>query len=570
MGLAGNGKGVATVSANDGDICAIFTTAVEIEVDDLPVFLMREETTILVWAQLHGDDNDGHDFTVELDNQGADASITSSLDDGEEVGDYLEGLSTNEINDLGSSDTENFDDELFDLLDEFAYFDINGVDDTMFSTIYDSQFCDATDDPVTEDDDIVLVDVTCEEDGAGVFDVSFVDQSEDDDSLSIEIECRGDSDDDVTTIDANPASIEIVPARGNVAHSFIRVLLEDADGNPAFPGPDVLFTVDRCTIEEQLVDEEGDDDADPDDPDAEFEGAEALFRTNYSVNDPLVRNRVETSVFALDTNIDSTRSEDNSATFTVVSDSDSERTVAGAIVHCEPKHTGSSPATPGVITVTAIVEQDGSADDIFTVKITLVGPPASITINASPTELRCGEKAQVVVVIKDAIGQNVSDHTQFEAVTNAGGVLGGTGAVIGLAGPVVPISSTVGETFAGTSTFFLITSEQHSGPYEVVVTTGGAAVTSDERLLGLFSSPPISVQTTVRCTLPVVAAAAPAPVATIKAPSTGDLGTTSIRPPSTGDAGLADASGASWMLIAIGGVVAFTLVGVATAKVTRR
>jgi hypothetical protein len=222
------------------------------------------------------------------------------------------------------------------------------------------------------------------------------------------------------------------------------------------------------------------------------------------------------------------------------------------------------------VTVTAIVEQDG-ADDIFTAKITLVGPPATITVNASPAELRCGEKAQIDVVVKDSIGQNVSDHTQIEAVTNAGGVLGGTGAVIGFAGPVVPISSTVAETFGGTTTFFLLTSEQHSGPYEVVVTTGGANVTAATNLGGLFSSPPISVQTTVRCSIPVVAAAAPvAPVPTVTAPRTGDLGTGTIRPPSTGGAGLADSSSSSWALVAIAGVVVFSLAGLATVKVSRR
>ena len=111
--------------------------------------------------------------------------------------------------------------------------------------------------------------------------------------------------------------------------------------------------------------------------------------------------------------------------------------------------------------------------------MTVIGPPHTLTVAAAPSTLRCGEKATVTATVKDSIGQNVSEHTRVEAVTNAGGVLGGTGAVAGLAGPVVPISSTVAETFNGVATFYLLTSEQHSGPYEVVVTTGGAgAVTT--------------------------------------------------------------------------------------------
>jgi hypothetical protein len=88
MGLAGKATPARADASDPSDICAIGTTAIEIDRDG-PVFVMREETTILVWAQLNDDDNDGHDFTVELDSGSADASITSTLDEGEEVGDYL-------------------------------------------------------------------------------------------------------------------------------------------------------------------------------------------------------------------------------------------------------------------------------------------------------------------------------------------------------------------------------------------------------------------------------------------------------------------------------------------------
>jgi len=408
-------------------------------------------------------------------------------------------------------------------------------------------------------DEFIEVDVTCEE--AGTFDLSF-EPFDDFLGMSVQVDCGGEPDKE--TITAFPPSIEIIPAPGNVSHSLIILELIDEDGDPAMPGSEIFFTADKCAVESSTVATEGSS------TDGGIEGAEQIFKTNLNGNNAASAAAVETSVFAT-TAPDNTRAEDNTISIGVTSSGGTERTVAATILHCDLAHNPTAP-TPGVVTVTAVIQKEGS-DDVVSVKVTLVGPPASVTVAASPTDLRCGEKSQLVVVIKDAIGQNVSDHTQYEAVTNAGGILGGTGAVIGLAGPVVPVSSTVGETFAGQSTLFLITSEQHTGPYEVVITTGGANLTSTGLLSGLFSTAPISVQTTVRCSLPVIAVA-PAPSAaaapTITAPRTGDLGTTTIRPPATGDAGLADASGASWMLFAIAGAVAFTLVGFATVKVSRR
>ena len=133
---------------------------------------------------------------------------------------------------------------------------------------------------------------------------------------------------------------------------------------------------------------------------------------------------------------------------------------------------------------------------------------------------------------------------------------------------------------------FLITSEAHSGAYEVILTTGGTApgffrslggsdgfldgvfdtfdyTTAFSLLGGLFSTAPISAQVTVECTLQ-----APAPAPTIVAP---DTGTGTITPPSTGDAGLlAGSNGSSWSLFAIGGMVAFALAGLATLGFARR
>jgi len=262
-------------------------------------------------------------------------------------------------------------------------------------------------------------------------------------------------------------------------------------------------------------------------------------------------------------------------------------------------------------------------DLILTATVTVIGPPASITVAASPTSLRCGEKSTITATIKDAIGANVSDHTRVELITNLGGVLAGTGAVTsGLGAGVVPISSTVAETFAGVATAFLLTSEVTTGPYEVVVTAGGSfpvfsglqipsqtgftqnstanaipgvfvfpgvggtgtiptglvgptyvggggdvspiSGTQEPSTVGVFSTAPVSAQTTVTCSQPVPVAPAPAPQ--ITAPRTG----TGITPPNTGDGGLADSNGSSWSLFALAGIVALAIAGVATVRVSRR
>ena len=256
--------------------------------------------------------------------------------------------------------------------------------------------------------------------------------------------------------------------------------------------------------------------------------------------------------------------------------------MAAAILHCDP-HAGITNATPGVATVQVCIDVVGAADICKTVDVTVIGPPASVTVAASPTTLRCGEKSTITVTVKDSIGQNVSDHTRVEMVTNLGGTLAGTGAVAGFAGPVVPISSTVAGTFGGVATAFLLTSESHSGPYEVVATTGGTSPADGQVLngsgyyyggeqyygnymgvqttqLGIFSTPPVSAQVTVTCTIP-----APAPAATITAPRTG----TGITPPNTGDAGLASSSSSSLVLV-LGGLAAFAVAGLATLKFARR
>jgi hypothetical protein len=234
--------------------------------------------------------------------------------------------------------------------------------------------------------------------------------------------------------------------------------------------------------------------------------------------------------------------------------------VSAAILSC-----GVTPIpSPGVAKVMACIDVEG-ADVCKTVNITVVGPPvAPIVLTTDQTSVRCGERVQITASIKDAAGQNVSDHTRVEVVTNAGGVLGGTGAVIAEAGLVSPVSSTVGETNNGQATFWLITSELHQGTYTVLVTAGGGGSVASG---GVFSTPPATGSVTVTCTGPTTAApSAPSPAATVRAPSTGQ----GITPPSTGDAGLADASGSSWALFVIAGLTVFALAGVASFKFARR
>jgi hypothetical protein len=263
-----------------------------------------------------------------------------------------------------------------------------------------------------------------------------------------------------------------------------------------------------------------------------------------------------------------------------------------------------------------------SPNVVLTATITVVGPPASITVAAAPTSLNCGEKATITVTVKDSAGQNVSDHTRVELVTNFGGVIGGTTATLGpvnvTGGQVFPESSSSAETFNGVATAYLLTSTDHVGPYEVVAAAGGSVMATNGSLapwyntLGTFtnavtsstgaitsgtflapafngtptvsayypwyqqgllqytpSSAPVNAQATVTCAVPgAPAAAAPA----IAAPRTGQgpADAFAIRPPNTGDAGLAAGSSSNAMVYVAGGVAVFALAGLASLKFATR
>jgi len=152
-------------------------------------------------------------------------------------------------------------------------------------------------------------------------------------------------------------------------------------------------------------------------------------------------------------------------------------------------------------------------------------PFAAFTVHAADDDLVCGQSRVINATIKDAGGSPVSDHTRVEFVTNFGGVLAGTGATLDplSAGYVAPISSTVAETFNGVATVTLLTSTDHIGPYEVVISTGGsvyarqvpprpiyAAGDTTPNVLAYFpqpqyqlaytpSSAPVTAQITVTC-----------------------------------------------------------------------
>jgi hypothetical protein len=393
---------------------------------------------------------------------------------------------------------------------------------------------------------------------------------QDQNSFQFNITCRDDPDD--INLTCSPCTVEIVPARSNTSHSLIQAFAidEDDDNTFAIVGADVDFKTDRCAIETAaFLDDDDDNDNGILDYLDNIAEARKAFRA-LSVAIP--ETYADFDDLANEYGVDETgngfggaaSNSDTGESFDV--DLNVDGTMAAAWLHCDV-HSGVTTATPGVATITACWEVEDGADLCKAVQVTVIGPPASITVAASPTSLRCGEKSTVTATVKDAIGQNVSDHTRVEYVTNLGGTLAGTGGVAGFAGPVVPISSNVGDTFGGVSTVFLVTSEVTSGPYEVVATSGGTS-SSDYRtgtyLGGVFSTPPVSAQVTVTCNIPPPSTAAPAP--TVTAPRTG----TGVTPPNTGDAGLADTSGASWALFAIGGIVALSVAGFATVKAARR
>jgi hypothetical protein len=396
----------------------------------------------------------------------------------------------------------------------------------------------------------VLVDVTCEE--AGEFDLSFDPEQEDSEPGQIEVQCVGDVDE--AEIEANPTTIEIIPARGSTFASLVTLNLLDGNGDPSGNGTTVIWQTDRCEISADGLA------PDEDDPEANMISEALEVFGEFNRNNESTSAAINAFVTDLDQETDDLVEVDAFSLDEDAGDFDEGDVISAVILDCSATSTA-----PGIARVTACIDIDDGNDICETANVTVVGPPvAPVVLTTDQTNVRCGERVQITATIKDAAGQNVSDHTVVEAATNAGGVLGGTGAIAAEAGLVSPVSSSVGETVNGVATFWLITSELHQGTYTVIVTTGGGGAIASG---GLFSTAPVSGSVTVTCGGPTTTApTAPSPAATVRAPSTGQ----GITPPSTGDAGLADASGSSWALFVIAGLTVFALAGVASLKAVRR
>lgn len=454
-------------------------------------------------------------------------------------------------------------DELSDIAED-AY--LNSEDPT---AVIGAQFNDAIGDqcefgnlPGLNIASFAAVDVTCEE--AGEFDLSFILQQVpfEGKTAQIEVTCVGEIDEIELT--ATPSTVEIVPALGNTSYSLIVANLMDEFGDPISGSVNVVFRTDRC----EFLDEDGLSEAD-------LEIALALF-DDFDLNDPDTADDIEDFIDTLEEDHDDVS---NDVASVVLTDDfgafDEDDNVAGIILDCSDED-----IAPGIADITAEVDiDDGDPSASTTVKV--VGPPvAPLVVAADRTSVICGERVQITVTVKDAAGQPVSDHTLLEAVTNAGGVLGGTGAVAGEFGLVSPLSSTVAETFNGVATFWLITdNETTPGPfnYEILIATGGGGAVAGSSLGGVISTAVVTGRVAITCTgpaLPVqpvdVVSLPPVDVRSLPPVTVAPHTPSSVSPPRTGEAGLADASGSSALLFVIAGVAVVAIAGAASVKLARR
>jgi hypothetical protein len=294
------------------------------------------------------------------------------------------------------------------------------------------------------------------------------------------------------SISATVTQLEILPQYGSIDHSLLRLNLFDEFGG-IVAGYEVDWSVDRCGIETDAVNT-------VDEVLAVLGGAVDITKTVGPDAESPQLDDARNLVFDFngDGRLDA---------------------LSMAIVHCEPGH--SPTLTPGVINVTARITRPGSPTLITTFVLNLLGPPAKIIISANPTSVRCGEKVTVSTVVVDAINQTVSDNTPVEYVVN----YGGTGTAARLFAPISPVSSGLGLTIKGQSSYFLLTSNANVGPYEIVASAKG-----------LPDQPPIVAETTITCFLPPGESPAPASSATAVAPSGANVA--AVRPPNTGDGGL--------------------------------
>jgi hypothetical protein len=373
------------------------------------------------------------------------------------------------------------------------------------------------------------------------------------DEISFRIMCKGPADSLELTV--TPGTVESDPAAYNTSHALIRGVVTDAAGNPVLPGAEVNISSD-CGISVGAVD-------------TLDERAEALFNEGTGTHDGLDLSSInaEFGIPPLPNFLDIIAFSDRDDTV-VTQDAELLEVDTNAFPDDQdggdgdgvPNHSEilvifhAEGCAPGVHTVSFEIDSPGTSVDIEgSVDITVIGPPAFMTIAAAPTELVCGEKAEITVSVTDALNQPVSDNTRIEVITNFGGVLAGTGTSLYSGQPVNPLSSTTVEIYDGSGTAYLITSPEHHGPYEVL-----GASTPSQFGTGVQDYVPVTDQVTVTCTLfqqPDVTAP--------------DTGTGQIRPPNTGDAGLAT-DAASTTLAVIAGAVAVTLAGMAKFGLARR
>jgi hypothetical protein len=382
--------------------------------------------------------------------------------------------------------------------------------------------------------DLIAITFSCEFAGSQTIRII---QDDEDDDIRFTIMCKGNP--ASMAIFVSPTRVESSPALGNSSIALIRAEVTDASGQPVLPGTTADITVSRCALSSDAVDtpEERDyavglfDDF-KELPQKYFDDVDALGALFGPEGPALTVTLVE---------VDTNQPKDGVPNHSEVL----------ALFHAEG-------CEPGPVTVTIRIENE--RDDLeVTATITVVGPPAFITISASPTTLVCGEKSEITVSVTDKLNQLVSDHTFIEVVTNWGGVLGGTGSSLVNGGPVDPVSNTTITLLNGVGKAYLITSDTHIGQYEVL-----AASTASFFGRNLENHPPVVAQVTVTCTKGTTSVTAPN-----TGTGTSNVGT--IRPPNTGDGGLVAPSGQGGAsLLAIAGAVAIALTGFAGLRRARR
>jgi len=385
---------------------------------------------------------------------------------------------------------------------------------------------------VALDNDISVVAVRFSCNSASVQRI-IIDQDDQDDDNFFTIMCKGEA--SSISLSVSPDRVESAPALGNSSVSLIRAVITDASGGPILPNTPVEITASGCALSVISLGADRDEAVDlfadfKDTPEQFFDDVD-LFASLFTPG--------TTQEFAPALEVDTNEPLDGLP----------NHSEALALLHAEG-------CEPGTVTITVRIE--GTLDDVeATATITVIGPPAFITIAASPTTLVCGEKSEITVSVTDKLKQLVSDHTFIEVVTNWGGVLGGTGSSLTFSGNVDPISNTTITLLKGVGKAFLLTSDTHIGQYEVLAASTRSFFGRD-----LENHAPITAQVTVTCNKPAT---------TVTAPNTGTGASTgTIRPPNTGDAGLAAAGDSGNSLFVIAGAVAFVLAAFAGLRFARR